>query len=98
MRARCGASSCGGGAMPDGQMPERDLASNGSPANGAIASPVLEIADLHAYYGASHVVQGISLTVGKSEAVGLMGRNGVGKTTTLKSIMGLEARARGTIR
>jgi branched-chain amino acid transport system ATP-binding protein len=58
---------------------------------------MLEIRDLHAYYGASHVVQGISLSVGQGEAVGLMGRNGVGKTTTLKSIMGLEARTRGQI-
>jgi branched-chain amino acid transport system ATP-binding protein len=58
---------------------------------------MLEIRDLHAYYGASHVVQGISLSVGQGEAVGLMGRNGVGKTTTLKSIMGLEARTQGQI-
>src|SRR3954462_15781660 len=58
---------------------------------------MLELQDLHAYYGASHVVQGISLSVGQGEAVGLMGRNGVGKTTTLKSIMGLEARTRGAI-
>src|SRR4029079_8625700 len=58
---------------------------------------MLELRDLHAYYGASHVVQGISLSVGAGEAVGLMGRNGVGKTTTLKSIMGLEARTRGAI-
>ncbi len=58
---------------------------------------MLEIRDLHAYYGASHVVQGISLSVGAGEAVGLMGRNGVGKTTTLKAIMGLEARTRGRI-
>jgi branched-chain amino acid transport system ATP-binding protein len=58
---------------------------------------MLELQDLHAYYGASHVVQGISLSVGEGEAVGLMGRNGVGKTTTLKSIMGLEARTAGKI-
>ena len=58
---------------------------------------MLEIQDLHSYYGASHVVQGISLSVGTGEAVGLMGRNGVGKTTTLKSIMGLEARTTGKI-
>src|SRR5436189_410587 len=58
---------------------------------------MLELQDLHAYYGASHVVQGISLSVGQGEAVGLMGRNGVGKTTTLKSIMGLEARTSGKI-
>jgi branched-chain amino acid transport system ATP-binding protein len=58
---------------------------------------MLELQDLHAYYGASHVVQGISLSVGPGEAVGLMGRNGVGKTTTLKSSMGLEARTSGKI-
>jgi branched-chain amino acid transport system ATP-binding protein len=58
---------------------------------------MLELQDLHAYYGASHVVQGINLSVGQGEAVGLMGRNGVGKTTTLKSIMGLEARTSGKI-
>src|SRR5438094_9353631 len=58
---------------------------------------MLEIQNLHAYYGSSHVVQGISLSVGTGEAVGLMGRNGVGKTTTLKSIMGLEARTVGKI-
>ncbi len=58
---------------------------------------MLELRDLHAYYGASHVVQGIDLSVGPGEAVGLMGRNGVGKTTTLKAIMGLEARTRGQI-
>ncbi len=58
---------------------------------------MLELRDLHAYYGASHVVQGISLSVGPGEAVGLMGRNGVGKTTTLKAIMGLEVRTRGEI-
>src|SRR3954471_488079 len=58
---------------------------------------MLELQDLHAYYGTSHIVQGISLSVGQGEAVGLMGRNGVGKTTTLKSIMGLEARTRGAI-
>jgi branched-chain amino acid transport system ATP-binding protein len=58
---------------------------------------MLELQDLHAYYGASHVVQGVSLSVGQGEAVGLMGRNGVGKTTTLKSIMGLEARTSGKI-
>jgi branched-chain amino acid transport system ATP-binding protein len=74
--------------MPDGR----------GPANGPDQTAVLAVEDLHAYYGASHVVQGISLSVGKGEAVGLMGRNGVGKSTTLKSIMGLEARTRGAIR
>ena len=58
---------------------------------------MLDVQDLHAYYGASHVVQGISLSVGAGEAVALVGRNGVGKTSTLKSIMGLETRTRGKI-
>jgi branched-chain amino acid transport system ATP-binding protein len=59
---------------------------------------MLDVADLHAFYGASHVVQGISFGVGQGEAVALMGRNGVGKTSTLKSIMGMETRTQGSIR
>lgn len=59
---------------------------------------MLDVQDLHAYYGASHVVQGISFAVGQGEAVALMGRNGVGKTSTLKSIMGMETRTQGAIR
>ena len=50
---------------------------------------MFEVVDLHAFYGKSHVVQGISLRIEPGEAVGLVGRNGVGKTTTLKSIMNL---------
>ncbi|MBI9076537.1 MAG: ABC transporter ATP-binding protein [Desulfatibacillum sp.] len=49
----------------------------------------LEINDLNTYYGPSHVLQGISLTVAKGEIVALLGRNGMGKSTTLKTIMGL---------
>ena len=49
----------------------------------------LEVKDLNTYYGASHVLQGISLDVDKGEIVGLLGRNGMGKSTALKSIMGL---------
>ncbi|MBW1711459.1 MAG: ABC transporter ATP-binding protein [Deltaproteobacteria bacterium] len=49
----------------------------------------LEVEDLNTYYGASHVLQGISLTVNEGEIVSLLGRNGMGKSTTLKSIMGL---------
>src|ERR1051326_4287861 len=58
---------------------------------------MLEVEDLHAFYGASHVVQGISFSVADREAVALVGRNGVGKTSTLKSLMGMETRTRGTI-
>ena len=58
---------------------------------------MLEVSDLHAFYGTSHVVQGISFSIARGEAVALVGRNGVGKTSTLKSLMGIETRTRGTI-
>jgi branched-chain amino acid transport system ATP-binding protein len=51
--------------------------------------PLVTVEDVHTYYGKSHILHGVSLTVGKGEVVGLMGRNGVGKSTTLKTIMGL---------
>ena len=59
---------------------------------------ILQIDDLHAYYGRSHIIQGLSMYVERLEAVSILGRNGVGKTTTLRSIMGLNPPRRGTIR
>ena len=50
---------------------------------------MLEVADLHAYYGKSHILQGVDLKVGAGEIVSLLGRNGVGRSTTCKAIMGL---------
>jgi len=58
---------------------------------------MLDVKDLHAYYGASHVVQGITFEIRQGEAVALVGRNGVGKTSTLKSLMGVETRTRGSV-
>ena len=49
---------------------------------------MLEVRDLHAYYGKSHILQGVSLDVGAGEVVSLLGRNGVGRSTTVKAIMG----------
>jgi branched-chain amino acid transport system ATP-binding protein len=51
--------------------------------------PVIEVREIQTYYGESHIIQGLSLYVGKGESVSILGRNGVGKTTTLRSIMGL---------
>ncbi len=59
---------------------------------------MLEIADLHTYYGESHVLQGVSLAVGPGEVVGILGRNGVGKTTLIRSIIGFTPPRRGTVR
>ena len=50
---------------------------------------MLEIKDLHAYYGQSHILQGVNLKVGNGEIVSLLGRNGVGRSTTCKTVMGL---------
>ena len=50
---------------------------------------MLEVRDLHAYYGKSHILHGVHLQVGKGEIVSLLGRNGVGRSTTVKAIMGM---------
>ena len=50
---------------------------------------MLEVRDLHAYYGKSHILHGVHLAIGKGEIVSLLGRNGVGRSTTIRSIMGL---------
>jgi branched-chain amino acid transport system ATP-binding protein len=57
---------------------------------------MLEVSNLNAWYGASHVLQDVSIEVAKGEIICLIGRNGAGKTTTLKSIMGLMDRTRGS--
>ena len=59
--------------------------------------PLIEVEDIHTYYGKSHVLHGVSLEVGRGEVVGLLGRNGVGKSTTLKAIMGLVRPSRGRV-
>jgi branched-chain amino acid transport system ATP-binding protein len=58
---------------------------------------VLEVRDIHTFYGESQVLRGVSLDVGEGRVVALLGRNGMGKTTTVMSIMGLTPPRRGTI-
>jgi branched-chain amino acid transport system ATP-binding protein len=63
----------------------------------AATQALVSVEDIHTYYGKSHVLHGVSLTVGVGEVVGLLGRNGVGKSTTLKTIMGLVHPSQGKI-
>ena len=65
---------------------------------GAAAGPILEVEGIHTSYGPSRVLFGVSLEVRPGEVVALMGRNGVGKSTTFRSIMGLTPPTEGTIR
>jgi branched-chain amino acid transport system ATP-binding protein len=60
-------------------------------------TPLLAVRDLHAWYGESHVLHGVSFDVRAGEVVTLLGRNGAGKTTTLKSVMGIVGRRRGSV-
>jgi branched-chain amino acid transport system ATP-binding protein len=60
--------------------------------------PFLEIANLQGWYGESHVLHGVNLTVKQGEVVSLLGRNGAGRTTTLRAILGLLSRREGSIR
>src|SRR6476620_1912558 len=65
--------------------------------NGNGATPVLQINDIHTYYGAIHALKGISLEVRDGEIVTLLGSNGAGKSTTLRSINGLNRPRQGSI-
>ena len=62
------------------------------------AEPLLAVEEIHTYYGKSHILDGVSLEVGRGEVVGLLGRNGVGKSTTLKAVAGLVPPSRGDVR
>jgi branched-chain amino acid transport system ATP-binding protein len=70
--------------------------------NGTLGSPpaataMLRVEGLQAWYGSSHILQGIGIEVGRGEIVCLIGRNGAGKTTTLKSVMGLLPKVKGRV-
>ena len=59
--------------------------------------PLFEARQVHAWYGKSHILQGVNITIRDGELVGLLGRNGAGKTTTMRAITGLLARTEGSI-
>jgi branched-chain amino acid transport system ATP-binding protein len=61
------------------------------------AEPLIKLEAIHTYYGKSHILHGVSLEIGRGEVVGLLGRNGVGKSTTLKAIAGLVHPSRGRV-
>jgi branched-chain amino acid transport system ATP-binding protein len=69
-----------------------------TPATMTSSTNVLEIDDVHVYYGAIHALKGVSLTVGEGEIVTLIGSNGAGKSTTLRAINGLNRPRQGSIR
>jgi len=60
-------------------------------------TPLFKAQDIHAWYGKSHIVQGVNITIRDGELVALLGRNGAGKTTTMRAITGLLSRTEGSI-
>ncbi len=62
-----------------------------------MSTAFLQARDLHAHYGQSHILHGISLAIARGEAVGLLGRNGMGKTTLIRTLMGYVRPAQGRV-
>ncbi len=80
-------------------MPTWDVQMHNSKVRRMLEAPktVLEVKNLHAYYGESHVLHGVNLLVHEGEVVTLLGRNGAGRSTTLKAIMGLVEQRSGSV-
>ncbi|MGL4241137.1 MAG: ABC transporter ATP-binding protein [Beijerinckiaceae bacterium] len=62
-----------------------------------MSAPLLSVSDLHAFYGKAHILHGVGFDVGAGEVVALVGRNGAGKSTTMKAVMGLVPPAKGSV-
>src|SRR5271168_4254766 len=79
-------------------MSEGGVAALSGNASEAAGTVLLAVEAIHTYYGKSHILHGVSLEVGRGEVVGLLGRNGVGKSTTLKAIAGIVHPSQGDVR
>ncbi|MGY4288300.1 ABC-type transport system involved in cytochrome bd biosynthesis fused ATPase/permease subunit [Bradyrhizobium sp. LM2.7] len=79
-------------------MPEAETATAEAPAKAAAGGNILQVRNLEAWYGESHILHGINFDVNAGEVVTLLGRNGAGKTTTLKSIMGIIGKRTGSVK
>ena len=76
----------------------RETATADAPAKAATGGNILQVRNLEAWYGESHILHGINFDVNAGEVVTLLGRNGAGKTTTLKSIMGIIGKRTGSVK
>jgi len=79
-------------------MTEGGVAAHAASAPETARAALLAVEGIHTYYGKSHILHGVSLEVGRGEVVGLLGRNGVGKSTTLKAIAGIVHPSHGDVR
>ncbi|MCQ3924685.1 MAG: ABC transporter ATP-binding protein [Rhodocyclaceae bacterium] len=92
--------------LPPGPLPAeggdagslRSQSNAAQPRGGPSAELLLEATGLHSYYGVSHILHGVDFSVARGECIGLMGRNGMGKTTLLKSMLGLVRPKQGSVR
>jgi branched-chain amino acid transport system ATP-binding protein len=62
-----------------------------------MSAPMMQVSELHAFYGESHILHGVDFDVNRGEVVALLGRNGAGRTTTLKALLGLVGRRSGSV-
>ena len=68
-----------------------------TPSSATMSRPLLRVSDIHTYYGDSYVLQGVSLTLRKGQIAAILGRNGMGKTTLIRSVAGLTPPRHGDI-
>ena len=78
--------------VANSRVQEAYLAADGAP------DPMLDVTGLHAFYGSSHVLFGVDISIGEGEVIAVLGRNGMGKTTLIRSIMGLLPPREGSLK